>query len=92
MTLSPRELQIAALLQQGKTKKQIDQVLGLSQHTVLDNINPMFARFGVKTRVALVAIPIQWAADEPANPAATIRRTADRCTSDDRRATSRSVC
>lgn len=59
MTLSPRELQIAALLQQGKTKKQIDQVLGLSQHTVLDNINPMFARFGVKTRVALVAIPSQ---------------------------------
>lgn len=56
MTLSPRELQIAALLQQGKTNKQIGQVLGLSQHTVRDNISPMFARFGVKNRAALVVV------------------------------------
>ena len=48
MNLSPRELQIVSLLQQGKTNKEIGQALGLSQHTVRDNISPMFARFGVK--------------------------------------------
>ena len=47
MNLSPRETQIVALLQQGKTNKEIGLALGLSQHTVRDNISPMFARFGV---------------------------------------------
>ena len=56
MNLSPREAQIVALLQQGKTNKEIGLALGLSQHTVRDNVSPMFARFGVKTRAALVAV------------------------------------
>ncbi|OYU32972.1 MAG: hypothetical protein CFE39_00555 [Comamonadaceae bacterium PBBC2] len=55
MHLSPRELQIVVLLQQGLTNKEIGLALGLSQHTVRDNISPMFARFSVKNRAALLA-------------------------------------
>ena len=73
MHLSPRELQIVSLLQQGKTNKEIGQALALSQHTVRDNISPMFARFGVKNRAALVVAvsALTARASQPASPGQT---------------------
>lgn len=86
MNLSPRELQIVSLLQQGKTNKEIGQALGLSQHTVRDNMSPMFARFGVKTRTALVAMLAQGLLAPSAPDVAAARRTSDRRVNGDRRA------
>ena len=86
MNLSPRELQIVSLLQQGKTNKEIGQALGLSQHTVRDNISPMFARFGVKTRTALVATLAQGILASFPPHVVTARRTSDRRVNGDRRA------
>ena len=79
MYLSPRELQIVALLQQGLTNKEIGLALGLSQHTVRDHISPLFARLGVKNRAALVVIisalfPQLPIGSNPAAPRAPDRR------------------
>ena len=56
MQLSPRELQIVTLLQQGISNKEIGLALGLSPHTVRDHISVMFQRFGVGGRAALAAM------------------------------------
>ena len=79
MSLSPRELQNVALLQQGLTNKEIGLALALSHHTVRDIISPMFARFDLKNRVALlVAVSVKFpqlpTANSPATPRAPDRR------------------
>ena len=85
MQLSPRELQIVTLLQQGISNKEIGLALGLSPHTVRDHMSAMFQRFGVGSRAALAAMCRQ-KLQEPL----VIQGNMDRRVGIERRTTSRS--
>lgn len=54
-TLSPREAQIALLVADGLPTKAIALRLGISAWTVSTYLRRMFARFGVRSRAAMVA-------------------------------------
>ena len=86
MLLSPRELQIVTLLQQGISNKEIGLALGLSPHTVRDHISVMFQRFGVGGRAALAAMCRQ-KLQEPL----VIQGNLERRVGTERRTTSRSA-
>ena len=53
--LTPRELQIAALVADGKVNKQIADVLRISEWTVSTHLRRIFAKLGVDTRAAMVS-------------------------------------
>jgi DNA-binding CsgD family transcriptional regulator len=52
--LSRRELQIAALVAEGKLNKQIADLLHISEWTVCAHLRRIFAKLGVSTRAAMV--------------------------------------
>lgn len=54
--LTPRESQIAQLVVEGATNKQIARQLGLGLSTVKNNIGRIFDKYGVQSRTELVAI------------------------------------
>ena len=51
-TLSSRQLQVLALIAQGKPNKVIARELDLSENTVRVHVSAMFAQFGVNSRTA----------------------------------------
>lgn len=53
--LTPRELQIALLVAQGRINKQIAYQLNLSEWTVSSYLRRVYAKLGVRTRAAMVA-------------------------------------
>ena len=53
--LSPREQQIARMVAEGHANKTIAVKLGISSWTVSTHLRRMFAKFGVRSRAALVA-------------------------------------
>ncbi len=53
--LSPREAQIALLVADGLPTKAIAMRLGISPWTVSTYLRRMYARFGVRSRAAMVA-------------------------------------
>jgi DNA-binding CsgD family transcriptional regulator len=53
--LTPRELQIVALVADGKVNKQIADVLLISEWTVSTHLRRIFAKLGVDTRAAMVS-------------------------------------
>jgi DNA-binding CsgD family transcriptional regulator len=53
--LTPRELQIVALVADGKVNKQIADVLRISEWTVSTHLRRIFAKLGVDTRAAMVS-------------------------------------
>jgi DNA-binding CsgD family transcriptional regulator len=53
--LSPREQQIARMVAEGYPNKTIAVKLGISSWTVSTHLRRMFAKFGVRSRAALVA-------------------------------------
>jgi DNA-binding CsgD family transcriptional regulator len=53
--LTPRELQIAALVAEGHVNKQIADVLRISEWTVSTHLRRIFAKLGVDTRAAMVS-------------------------------------
>jgi DNA-binding CsgD family transcriptional regulator len=52
--LTARELQIAALVAEGRVNKQIAAELQISEWTVATHLRRMFAKLGVDTRAAMV--------------------------------------
>lgn len=54
-TLTPRELQVVALLQQGCSNKEIARELGIMEDTVKKHLQSIYAKLGVHRR-ALVAL------------------------------------
>ena len=53
--LTPRELQIVALVADGKVNKQIADILRISEWTVSTHLRRIFAKLGVDTRAAMVS-------------------------------------
>jgi DNA-binding CsgD family transcriptional regulator len=53
--LTARELQIAALVAEGRVNKQIAAELQISEWTVSTHLRRMFAKLGVDTRAAMVS-------------------------------------
>ena len=62
---TPRELKILNLVAEGRTNKDIAQVLGLSDQTVKHHFSSLFYKFGVSNRLELVLLVTnrEWAAD-----------------------------
>jgi DNA-binding CsgD family transcriptional regulator len=57
--LSPREREIARMVGQGYTNKMIANLLGISLWTVSTHLRRVFAKLGVTTRAAMVALVLQ---------------------------------
>jgi DNA-binding CsgD family transcriptional regulator len=53
--LTPRELQIVALVAAGNVNKQVADVLCISEWTVSTHLRRIFAKLGVDTRAAMVS-------------------------------------
>ena len=53
--LTPRELQIVALVADGNVNKQVADVLRISEWTVSTHLRRIFAKLGVDTRAAMVS-------------------------------------
>lgn len=53
--LSPREIEIAHLVGQGKRNKEISRLAGLSEYTVENHLRRIYRKLGVRNRAALVA-------------------------------------
>jgi DNA-binding NarL/FixJ family response regulator len=51
--LSPRELQVARALEAGRSRPQIAQELGLSEHTVVTLSKRIYKKLGVHSRTEL---------------------------------------
>ena len=54
-SLSPRELEIAGLVHQGRTNRQIAATLHVSERTVETHLTHAFRKLGVSRRTALAA-------------------------------------
>ena len=57
--LSPREREIARMVAKGYTNKMIASVLDISLWTVSTHLRRIFAKLGVSTRAAMVALVVQ---------------------------------
>lgn len=68
--LSPREEDVAKLVSEGMTNREISVKLGLSEHTVRNYLFHVFDKLGVSTRVELVLYCLQERQREQAPPAA----------------------
>ena len=53
--LTPRELQIVALVAAGNVNKQVADVLRISEWTVSTHLRRIYAKLGVDTRAAMVS-------------------------------------
>jgi DNA-binding CsgD family transcriptional regulator len=58
-TLSPREHEILRMVGQGYPNKTIAAILGISSWTVSTHLRRMFAKYGVRSRAALVAAVLE---------------------------------
>lgn len=56
LDLTPRQLAVAKLLEQGKRNKDIAAALKISTHTVRRHLEQMFRRLGVRNRAGAVAV------------------------------------
>lgn len=58
--LSPRQMEIAALLVQGRTGVDIATILSISRSRVNQHIYKMCRKTGVENRVQLIVLIAQW--------------------------------
>jgi DNA-binding CsgD family transcriptional regulator len=54
--LTPREVEVLAMLAEGLANKSIAARLGISDHTVKTHVAAVFAKLGVSTRAEAVTI------------------------------------
>jgi non-specific serine/threonine protein kinase len=64
--LSPREQEVAALIVQGRTDREIAAVLVLSEHTVHAHVRNLLAKLGLASRTQIAAWVATRAPDEQA--------------------------
>jgi DNA-binding NarL/FixJ family response regulator len=57
--LSARQMQVLALIAQGKPNKVVARELGLSENTVRVHVSAMFVQLGVNSRTAAVLVAQQ---------------------------------
>ena len=57
--LTPRETEIVLLLLTGKNKREIAQTLNLSISTIKNNIEHIYLKFGVHSKLQLIIYTIQ---------------------------------
>jgi len=53
--LTRRELEVLRHLAQGKTNREIAEVLSISEHTVINHLSHIFGKLGVDNRTAAAA-------------------------------------
>jgi len=58
--LSPRQMQIAALLVEGKNAAQIATLLSIGRETVISHIRVACRKMGVSNRVQLIVMIARW--------------------------------
>jgi DNA-binding CsgD family transcriptional regulator len=51
--LSARELEVAKLVAQGRTNRQVAEALSLSEKTIENHLGRIYAKLGVSSRAAL---------------------------------------
>ncbi len=56
---SPREQQVAELIAQGLSNREIGLALGISYLTVKEHVRRVYAKIGVNNRVAAVLLTVQ---------------------------------
>jgi DNA-binding CsgD family transcriptional regulator len=82
--ITPRQQEVLALLVQGKSNREIAEVLGLSEHTVKVHNAAIFRVLGVTSRTeALVAVRAQNHAREPSAPSVGLEPPGERGRQDD---------
>ncbi|RAX22578.1 MULTISPECIES: response regulator transcription factor [unclassified Actinomyces] len=59
VTLSPRELEVLALMAEAKTNRQIARTLGISDATVKTHVSTLIAKLGVQDRVGAVVYALR---------------------------------
>ncbi|MBM6978144.1 MAG: response regulator transcription factor [Actinomyces succiniciruminis] len=59
VTLSPRELEVLALMAEAKTNRQIARALGISDATVKTHVSTLIAKLGVQDRVGAVVYALR---------------------------------
>ncbi|WP_136192123.1 MULTISPECIES: response regulator transcription factor [Actinomyces] len=59
VTLSPREVEVLALMVEAKTNKQIAHALGVSDATVKTHVSTLIAKLGVQDRVGAVVYALR---------------------------------
>jgi DNA-binding CsgD family transcriptional regulator len=57
--LSPRERELAELVAQGLSDKEMAQTLGISRWTVASHLRRVYSKLGVRTRAEMVAHLLQ---------------------------------
>ena len=74
--LTPRQLEVAHWVAQGKTNAEIGLILGISARTAEKHVHAALAKFGVETRLQLARVLDELATAERAGPfaAASARR------------------
>ena len=53
--LTPREMEVLRELAQGKTNREIAELLVISEHTVINHLSHIFAKIGVDNRTGAAA-------------------------------------
>ncbi len=56
LTVTPREEEVLMWLARGKSNRDIAEILGLSPRTVNKHLEQIYAKFGVESRSAAVAL------------------------------------
>lgn len=64
-TLTPREMEILAMISQGSTMRQVGRILGISPRTVETHVAKLYRKLGVRTRVQAVSYAAQLGLIEP---------------------------
>lgn len=58
--LSPRQMQIARLLCEGKTGKEVSAILSISTRAVKEHVRKMCYKTGAQNRVQLIVMLVKW--------------------------------
>lgn len=59
VTLSPRELEVLALMAEAKTNRQIARALGVSDATIKTHVSTLIAKLGAQDRVGVVVYALR---------------------------------
>jgi DNA-binding NarL/FixJ family response regulator len=70
--LSARELQVAQAVAEGRSNKEVADLLSISERTVKAHLGAVFEKLGIRDRLQLVLFAASVRQQVPANPRATV--------------------